>query len=131
MAAKSTSWLKNRSKISHMTDIPATNGAAPPSSAVEAYAPKTIANSDISSLDGSTLILYGEKVAKHVEDVGNEFLKMAEKMKQDCDLLASDVRTMCELQAKRSQQIAERSKTAALDIKRVREDFRRPLEETT
>lgn len=112
-----------------MTDI-AMNGhdAAVPGE-ISAYAPKTLQSVDLSALDGSTLILYGEKVAKHVEDVGAEFLTMAQKMKEDCDLLAADVRTMCELQAKRSAQIAERSRAAALSIRDVRTEFTRPLEE--
>ena len=78
---------------------------------------------DMGELGGNKLIEYGEQVAKHVEGVGNHLLDMANKMKADCDQLASDVREMCRLQAERGAEVAERMRKASLDIRDARNAF--------
>jgi hypothetical protein len=98
---------------------------------ISEYAPKTIQSSDLSVLGGARLIEYGEMVAVHIESVGENLLQMAQDQHEECAKLAADVRLMCQLQARRSLEIAERSRKAAVSIRDVRQEFTRPLSEDT
>jgi hypothetical protein len=83
---------------------------------------------DLSELGGARLIEYGEMAANHIERNGASLLHLMQQQKDECDALAADIRTMCEIQARRSEQIAERSRSLAIAIKEMRDDFVRPLD---
>ena len=94
---------------------------------ISPYAPKPL---DLqAALGGAKLIEYGEKVAEHIEKVGDELLRIATDNNAECRRLAADVRLMCQLQADRSRQIAERSRGAAVEITDVHKRFTLPLDE--